>query len=202
MALPRLQFQMGFSAISIPGKLGLLFLLLGLLSAGYYLVVHMSMVNDIESAISDTERLQNSLKEARARLEEYLKLRAELADREPIDRNNMRVLPESAEIPAFLGDINRLAELSGLDMKRVQSRPETRAEFYVKIPVSLAISGRFHQLAKFFYNISRLERAVNMEDISLSNPINVGGEIGISVSVLATTFRRVNPSDAPMKPKK
>ena len=36
------------------------------------------------------------------------------------------------------------------------------------MPVALAIRGRYHELAKFFYNISRLERAINMEDLSLS----------------------------------
>jgi type IV pilus assembly protein PilO len=136
------------------------------------------------------EVLQNDLNQARERQKEYLKLREELANREALDRQNMRVLPETAEIPAFLDDLNRLAELSGLRVGQVNPRPEKSEQFFVRVPVSLSIDGKFHQLAKFFYNISRLERAINMENISLTQPRDEAGEINLSVSVLATTFRR------------
>jgi type IV pilus assembly protein PilO len=58
------------------------------------------------------------------------------------------------------------------------------------VPVALNIAGKFHQLTKFFYNVSRLERAINMENISLTQPTKDGEEIIMNVSVLATTFRR------------
>ena len=134
--------------------------------------------------------LQNDLNQARERQKEYLKLREELANREALDRQNMRVLPDTAEIPAFLDDLNRLAELSGLLVCQVNPRPEKSEQFFVRVPVSLSLDGKFHQLAKFFYNISRLERAINMENISLTQPRDEAGEINLSVSVLATTFRR------------
>ena len=75
-------------------------------------------------------------------------------------------------------------------MRSFRTQPEEGKEFYVKVPVSLQISGKFHQVAKFFYNVSRLERAVNMENVQLSSPKVEGEDIIFSVSVLATTFRR------------
>jgi type IV pilus assembly protein PilO len=97
----------------------------------------------------------------------------------------------SAEIPAFLDDLNRLAELSGLKMEQVQPNPEAAEEFFIKVPVSLAISGRYHELAKFFYNISRLERAINMEDIKVRMAEKeASGDVKLAVTVRATTFRR------------
>ena len=57
----------------------------------------------------------------------------------------------TAEIPAFLDDLNRLAELSGLQMDSVQPNPEAAEKLYMKVPVALAIRGRYHELAKFFY---------------------------------------------------
>ena len=43
---------------------------------------------------------------------------------------------------------------------------------------------------KFFYNVSRLERAINMEDVHIGNPHREGEDLLLDVDVLATTFRR------------
>jgi type IV pilus assembly protein PilO len=149
---------------------------------------------NLEQETADAQRrhevLQNDLNQARERQKEYLKLREELASREALDRQNLRVLPDTAEIPAFLDDLNRLAELSGLRVGQVNPRPEQSEQFFVRVPVSLSLGGKFHQLARFFYNVSRLERAINMENISLTQPTKDNDEINLSVSVLATTFRR------------
>jgi type IV pilus assembly protein PilO len=195
MAIAITQLRSSFTALPLTGKALLLVLILMLVSAGYYGAIHMNISSEINAAIATHQRLPVSLQEARSRQQQYLKLRAELAEREPVDRQNMRILPEEAEIPAFLGDLNRLAELSGLTMQKVQPRPETVEEFYVKIPVSLAVTGRYHQIGKFFYNVSRLERAVNMDNVRLQDPKTQGDEVTVSVDVLATTFRRRAPGE-------
>jgi type IV pilus assembly protein PilO len=193
--------QTSFAALPSPAKVFLLFGLLALVSAAYYLGVHMGLEEEAADAERRHEVLQNDLTQARERQKEYLKLREELAGREAQDRQNLRILPDSAEIPAFLDDLNRLAELSGLRMGNVSPRPELSEQFFVRVPVSLSVAGKFHQLAKFFYNISRLERAINMENISLTQPTKDGDDIQLSVSVLATTFRRPDGAGAAGAPK-
>jgi type IV pilus assembly protein PilO len=185
-----------FGALPAAGKAVLLIALLAVLSAGYYLGVHMGLEQEITDAQRQHAVLTNDLNQARERQKEYLRLREELAGREAADKQNMRVLPETAEIPAFLDDLNRLAELSGLKVANVSPRVEAAEQFFVRVPVSLNIAGKFHQLTKFFYNVSRLERAINMENISLTQPTKDGEEINLSVSVLATTFRRPDNSGA------
>ena len=69
-----------------------------------------------------------------AQQKEYLKLREELANREALDRQNMRVLPDTAEIPAFLDDLNRLAELSGLRVGHGLASPRTNVLYTPKLP--------------------------------------------------------------------
>jgi type IV pilus assembly protein PilO len=182
--------QGGFAAAPVGAKLFLLVALLGIMSSGYYATIHMPLVDEIENAERNHDRLQNSLLQAQARQKRFLELREELAGREVLDRQNLRVLPKNPEIPAFLGDINRLAELSGLRIRTIRPLPEEGAEFYNRVPVSIGINGKYHQLAKFFYNISRLERAVNIEDVSLTSPRPEGEDIILTASALATTFRR------------
>ena len=185
----------GFAKLPVGAKLGLLVMLLLVISALYYFALHMTLTEDIESAQSRHVQLQNELTEAQQRQQEYLACTQELAQREAIDRQNKRILPERAEIAAFLQDLNRLSELSGLQMQLVEPRPEEAQEYYVRIPVNLKLKGRYHQLAKFFYNVSRLERAINMENVRLTEPVVAGEEVTLSVDVLATTFRRPSEAD-------
>ena len=62
------------------------------------------------------------------------------------------------------------------------------------------MSGRYHQLARFFYNVSRLERAISMENINLTEPHAVGEDILLNVEVLATTFRRPGEAELAAPP--
>jgi type IV pilus assembly protein PilO len=188
--------QSSFAALPSVGKAVLLVALLGVISGGYYVGMHMGLEEETQDAQRQHSVLTNDLNQARERQKEYLRLREELAAREASDKQNMRVLPETAEISAFLDDLNRLAELSGLRVGNVGPRAEATEQFFVRVPVSLNLAGKFHQLMKFFYNVSRLERAINMENIALTQPTKEGEDIIMSVSVLATTFRRPDSAGA------
>lgn len=180
-----------FDGLPVAGKAFILVLIVAIVSGIYYFAFHSSISEELENAQLNHTRLEQEHQEAELRQQEYLRVTQELAAREPIDRANKRVLPENAEIAAFLQDLNRVAELSGLQMNLVEPRPEEAEALYVRIPVSLSLSGRFHQMAKFFYNVSQLERAINMENITLTDPAtNSADEVVLKVDVLATTFRR------------
>ena len=177
---------------------GVILLVVGLL---YYFVFHADLDESIENAELQHTQLQNQLTEAEQRQQEYLRLTQELAAREALDRQNKRILPTDAEIPAFLQDLNRVAELSGLEMRLVEPRPEEPEQLYMRIPVAIAVSGKFHQISKFFYNVSRLERAISMENLSLADPqVNDAEEVILTVSALATTYRRPEAATAAADP--
>ena len=99
-----------------------------------------------------------------------------------------------------------MGELSGLQIRTVEPQPEEPQQLYVKVPVQLELSGHFHQFAKFFFNISQRDRAINMENISLTRAGGAAGgqarqasggngqeiveNVDLQVTVLATTFHR------------
>ncbi|MDQ3033650.1 MAG: type 4a pilus biogenesis protein PilO [Myxococcota bacterium] len=168
--------------------------IVAILGALYYFGLHSPLEEAIAAEQSSYLRLQNQMTEAEARQREYIRLREELAAREGLDRANMRVLPEDAEMASFLQDLNRIAETSGLSIRLVEPRPEEPDTHFVKLPVALRVSGRYHQLSRFFYNVSRLERAISMENIQLGEPRVNGEDVVLDVGVLATTYRR--PSEA------
>ena len=184
-------FQETFTGLPAWAKgLGVL-VVLAVLTGAYYGIVQGALSSDLRSAEREHKTLEDQIGDAERREKQYLELTQELSERELNDRQNRRILPEDAEIAAFLQDLNRVAELSGLTIRLVEPRPEQRKELYSRIPVALAVTGRFHQLGKFFYNVSKLDRAISMENIRMSRPrVLASGEVVLDVDVRATTYRR------------
>ncbi len=179
-----------FGGLPVAAKVAIAGFLVVLFGAIYYFALHAPLTEDLEGARAQHAQLEQSMVQARARQQEYIDLREQLAAREGLDRANLRVLPEQAEIASFLQDLNRLAETSGLAMRLVEPRPEEPEAQYIRVPVSLHVSGRYHQLARFVYSVSRLERAISLEDIGLDHPHIEGEDVMIDVQMMANTFRR------------
>lgn len=188
-----------FARLPTPAKVFLGVGLVGMIAAVYYFALHLSLDEEVKSADRSHAQLTQQMSEARARNAEYVRLREELSAREGLDRANLRALPAEAETASFLRDLHRRAELSGLEIQLVEPRPEEAEEHFVRLPVNLRLSGRYHQLTRFFYGVSRLDRLISMENIELSQPRveseagQAESEVVIDVHVLATTYRRPSP---------
>jgi type IV pilus assembly protein PilO len=65
--------------------------------------------------------------------------------------------------------------------------------------MTIELTGRFHQIAKFFYGMGQNDRIMNMENISLSNPKVVDQDIYLTVEGLATAFRALSAEDTAKK---
>lgn len=188
-----------FGALPVPAKAAIVVFVVALIGAIYYFALHAPLTEDLDGARGQHATLETQMQQAQARQQEYIALREQLAAREGLDRANLRVLPEQAEIASFLQDLNRLAETSGLAMRLVEPRPEEPEAHFIRVPVSLHVSGRYHQLARFVYSVSRLERAISLEDIGLDHPHVEGEDVLIDVELMANTFRRP-PVEAPPPP--
>ena len=200
MAKAKQSVEQSFENLPVIGKIGLGVAVCVFIVVAYYFILHMSLNDDISSAKTKYQQLVGQMQEAKDRQQEYLRLREDLAEREAKDRSNLRTLPANAEMSSFLEDLNRLAELSGLAIRLVDPRPEEPDQHYVRLPVNLQLSGRYHQLARFFHNVSQLERAISMEDIRLADPKPNGDEVVLQVEVRATTFRRAGQARASAPP--
>jgi type IV pilus assembly protein PilO len=196
MAAAGTKGDQSFARLPPIAKALILVLLVGLICGFYYFALHMSVSSDLSDAQRRENELEQSMHDAQARNTEYVRLREELSSREGLDRTNLRALPETAETASFLADLNGRAELCGLQIRLVEPRPEESEEHYVRLPVSLQLTGRYHQLARFFNGVSGLPRLISMENIHLNEPRLVGEEVLIDVDVLATTFRRPSEEDA------
>jgi type IV pilus assembly protein PilO len=72
-------------------------------------------------------------------------------------------------------------------------RPEAADKFYARVPMEVKLTGRYHQVAKFFYLVGQLDRIINMEDISMREPKAKGDDVMLDVTALATAFHLIEP---------
>ncbi len=178
--------------LNTPAKILVGSAMLILPAAGYYIVFHSEIQSEINAEGQKHVGLKDDLTAAKKAEHAYQKDLQELRERERNRRELVKILPATTEYPAFLSSIQNVANLVGVELQAWTPLEEVPEEFYARVPMRLELVGRFHHLAKFFYNVGQLERIINMENISLEKPEVVDGEIRLHAEVLATAFHAVD----------
>jgi type IV pilus assembly protein PilO len=106
----------------------------------------------------------------------------------------MAALPEEKEIPTLITEISRAGEKTGLNFVFFKPKTEKIKEnFYAEIPVSMKLTGSFHQVARFFDEVSMLYRIVNIENIKVKSKKD---DSKLEISCEAVTYMFVNKEAA------
>jgi type IV pilus assembly protein PilO len=174
-------------------KVGVGFLFVVLIGLLYFVVFYSDVDNDLSQQKSQESRLKLTLVEAEKSREEYQKDADEKTRRETQAREQKKILPDDAETPTFLSTIQDVATVSGINLTSWSPTEEVPMEFYAKVPMKLTLSGKFHQVAKFFYGVGQVDRIINVEDIHIKKEIPTKDEV--LVECLATAFRATRPGE-------
>ena len=68
----------------------------------------------------------------------------------------------------MLANVSQSGKDAGLEFLLFQPKPEVLKDFYAEIPVSIQVTGSYHQVAIFFDKVSKLSRIVNIKDIDMA----------------------------------
>ncbi len=140
--------------------------------------------------------IQHTIQELEA---ERTKLHKILANRGHIEAESRAVeatfnqaqaqLPEQKEIPELLRQVSRLGQDAGLEVLLFRQQPEQLHDLYTEVPVQMSVRGGYHDIALFFDQVRRLDRIVNVADVSMKEPHLVGNQVAVDASFSATTYR-------------
>jgi type IV pilus assembly protein PilO len=184
--------QSSLSKLPTPAKIGVAAALVLLVLVGYYVVFYGEIESSIKAAQNQERQLREQLAEARKNEFAYQKDLAELTDREQRQRALEKILPANTEYPAFLSSLQNVANATGVSLSAWTPEEEVPEQFYARVPMKLELSGRYHQVAKFFYGVGQLDRIINMENIKITEPKREGDDIVVKAEVLATAFRMLS----------
>lgn len=97
----------------------------------------------------------------RPRLEQEIKLLEAQLDR------TIQQLPTEKEIPKLLKRVASLGQEADLNVTLFKPGAAVAKEFYTEVPVQLKVTGGYHNLGLLFERLGRLERIVNVADLTI-----------------------------------
>lgn len=142
-------------------------------------------------------QLQRRLAEVRAVAGNEAKVKEEIAALEQRLKEALRQLPNDKELPGLLTDVSSLGKNAGLEFKSFKPGSESKKAFYAEVPIDLEFTGQYHDIARFFDDISRLPRIVNMGEMEVTIARESGDRTLLKVAGRATTFRFIDEELAP-----
>jgi type IV pilus assembly protein PilO len=172
-------------------KFGIGLGLLGLTGVAYYVVFYGTLASEIQAAKAQEQQLGQDLATARRAEFAYQKDLAELTLRQQRQRELNKILPMASEYPAFLSSIQNVANVAGVQLAGWSPSNEVTEQYYARVPMKLTLVGRYHQVAKFFYGVSQLDRIINLENVVITKPEIKGEDVMVQAETLATAFRAV-----------
>lgn len=158
------------------------------------------MVQPLQDQISDQENQQRALNIQLAEKQEIAQnlneRRREMDILEQKLAEALTELPEKKEIDELLAQLNDVGKKSGLEIARVEPGAEASANFFAKIPIRMAVSGNYHEIAMFLQEIANMRRIVNVNNIKLGTPTVKNEKVVLRSEFLATTFRFIEQPKA------
>lgn len=176
---------------ALPKALALCALLLLILFAGYWFdwQNQLSSLDTIKQKETELRDTFIGKKKQAVNLDTY---RRQLKDLEQAFGALIKQLPNKAEMDALLTDINQAGLGRGLEFELFKpADKEVFSEFYAELPISIRVTGNYHDLGAFASDISRLPRIVTLNDINVTS----NNTQALSMSAVAKTYRYLDEEE-------
>jgi type IV pilus assembly protein PilO len=174
----------------MPVKVGVFaFLFIAIIAAGIYFDTQ-NQLKLLERHEKKEIELKDEFKikaDQAAKLELY---KEQLAEMEASFGALLRQLPETTEVESLLVDVSQTGLAAGLEVKKFKPSAEEKKGFYAELPISLEVSGSYHELATFISGIAALPRIVTISDMKLE-PFDKeeSSSAKLKMSATAKTYR-------------
>ena len=105
-------------------------------------------------------------------------------------------LPGKAEMDALLSDINQAGLGRGLDFELFRPGQVVVKDYYAELPISIKVSGRYHDIGAFTADIANLSRIVTLHNLTIV-PANAkdGGSGNLAMEATARTYRYLDQAE-------
>ena len=176
-------------------KLGVLFITLVLIVLASYWFDWQHQIEGINQEKVKEEGLRKTFLTKKSEAINLPAYQKQLEDIEKQFGALLKQLPGRAEMDALLTDINQAGLGRGLQFELFRpAGSETRRDFYAELPITIKVTGSYHDLGAFASDISKLSRIVTLNDISLASSSSAKGA-GLVLDATARTYRYLDDSE-------
>lgn len=182
-------------------KLGALLLLLLLLIFASYWFDWQHQIEQINAEKLKEDQLRTTFLEKKKRAINLPAFRKQLEDIEKQFGALLKQLPGKSEMDALLTDINQAGLGRGLQFELFKpATTENQRDFYAELPITIKLTGTYHDIGAFASDIGKLPRIVTLNDIALeagkggASKDGKGGDI-LVFNATAKTFRYLDEAE-------
>jgi type IV pilus assembly protein PilO len=147
-----------------------IFILVGsflLLGSVFVFLVYLPKAEKISQTTKEIEGLQIQINKAKITVKDLAKLEKEEAQIDAQFMEALKLLPNEREIPSLLRNVTELGNQSNLKFRLFRPTNERPRDFFIEIPVSVEVSGKYHNVAVFFDRVGRMKRIMNILNVTM-----------------------------------
>lgn len=104
-------------------------------------------------------------------------------------------LPGKAEMAALLSDINQAGLGRGLDFDLFRPGQVDVKEYYAELPISIRVTGRYHDIGAFTGDIANLSRIVTLHNLNIGSAGGKDSSGTLFMEATARTYRYLDPAE-------
>lgn len=175
--------------LATPAKAGIIAGIILVITAATYFLVIADLDESIAAIKADQSAKEITLAEKQAIADNLNERRKEMDALDQKFQEALTQLPEKKDIEELLAQLSDVGKKSGLEISKVIPGGEAAEGFYSRIPISMAVSGNYNEIAMFLQEIANLRRIVNVSDLKLAAPTLKGDKVMLNSDFMATTFR-------------
>ena len=102
-------------------------------------------------------------------------------------------LPGKAEMDALLSDINQAGLGRGLQFELFRPGQVVVKDYYAELPISIKVSGRYHDIGSFAADVANLSRIVTLHNMSIASGKDASGTL--TMEATARTYRYLDAGE-------
>lgn len=155
---------------------------------GVYWFIVKDKAPQLERVQQEEEQLRITFESKQRKAANYDAYKAQLAQIEQSFGTMLRQLPGETEIPSLIVDISQTGLAAGLQEKLFVPRGENPRDFYAEKPISIRLTGSYHEIGNFVSGIAALPRIVTLHDINITSEDPQSYD-RLSLEVTAKTYR-------------
>ena len=155
-------------------------------------------LNSVNEELKKEEKTELVLKEDyKKKLAQAVNLDALKKQREQVQQYVTQLekqLPSKAEMDALLSDINQAGLGRSLAFELFRPGNVSVREYYAELPISIRVTGRFHDIGAFASDIANLSRIVTLNNITITPPGRSTDGV-LVMDATAKTFRYLDTDE-------
>jgi type IV pilus assembly protein PilO len=166
----------------------------------FYLAYYRPKNDDLQAVREQRIEVENQVKRLKEKKQQLDEIEAELKTMNATMKNLETIIPQEEEIDVILRRIQQMAYDSRINIIRFVPNPLINQEFFSEKPITMQLSGNYHNLAIFFNRLGNFSRLFTVEDFDIGATRDQSEATTITANVTAKTYIFQDEETAEEKP--